>query len=1293
MSSGSDSGGTDGKRQRGREGNASLLHDIRKLIKGSEERTIERFDKKIDLLSENLTKRLDSTEKDVKRLGRNVKEVKSDLMTLTARMDKEKGDLPDIIERVVSGMSQARVPRDSATSSPADKKTTSYFAARNSLRIWPLLDLSDDVVRDFLTSKLQISAARAEEIGFKTKRLPSTRAGDPAYQALVTFEDSRQRDEVKAAARNLSDREVGVQMEPPDHLRSHYQTFQALAYHLKLKNPLLKRNVKFCDSDLSLEMDFTTGDGNWRTVGITDAREALKQAKSRTSKTTRKDLADLLGGSKHADISDDSSIEDETMVEVSDSDDADDAQYKDAQTCPSLARLSLFTANARSLLPKLESLFDCMSERNAHFGIITETWVKDGKQLTDLTDDLRNAYSLGIIARNRGPNANNGRAYGGVAFVYRLSLSSFKQFACPNPDDYEILATVGKVKGIKPKIFCLSCYAPPNMGSLRASGMVVYISDLVAEAKRKLGDVLVVVSGDFNQWPLRDLLDEHPDLAEVDHGPTRLGRSIDRTFVNFPRAVTVSGTSTPLETEEGNQSDHRVAHLLASFEVQPTKKVTYTYRALTPEGADKFASGLELLDWELVYQEPTAEGKASAFQKMIDALMDQCFQWRTTTRREDEEPWVDDFLKRLWKRRRKVYDRDGRSPLWRTLSRKASRRYAKRMTKFLELQRKNLTGGEASRRFFKLVKSYSCREKPPDFDVRTLYPEDSDEAVAEKLAEHFNAISSEFDGLDRAGIPLGNDNVPLPNLTQDQVATRLRIFKKPRGVVRGDIFPALVTKHSGALSAPLTHIFNAISEPGQWPNQWKTEYVTPIPKVPIPQSPNDLRNISCTMLISKVYESFVLNWLGAQTGLRENQFGGVKGSGSEHLLVRMWQDILQALEDPRAAVLLTSIDFAKAFNRLDFNHCLRTLRDKGASNGALRVVASFLSDRTMMVKVGSSFSQPRRVLGGVPQGSILGVFLFNCSIDSFETEAEGVRRYEGGSGTNTTAPGGPSPLPVPDEPTAPDYRHLPPFLRIPIEIYKYVDDNVILEKLNFVTVLSDGRFVRDKWAVRTQNTFESIIHQAVAQGMKINASKTKALLISELKSYAPTAHFFDVDGNPVRAGDGMKILGVHFSSDPGMAAQVADIKRKFTSRIWALRHLGRLGMSKPDLLAVYKSTILPMHDYCSTVYNSSLTLTQSGQLERLQAMALKAIYGFDHSYRSLLSISGLSSLKARRDERGDRFASRCLANPRFASWFPAHNPTRVTRRPLPYQEERARTVRLHSSPIYHLRRRLNGKED
>ena len=169
-------------------------------------------------------------------------------------------------------------------------------------------------------------------------------------------------------------------------------------------------------------------------------------------------------------------------------------------------------------------------------------------------------------------------------------------------------------------------------------------------------------------------------------------------------------------------------------------------------------------------------------------------------------------------------------------------------------------------KFFKLGKNFSSRGKPPDFDICDLYPEKLDKDFAEDLADHFNAISLEFNGLDSTGTPQGADNIALPQLSTALVAARLRLFKKTMGGVGGDIFPALVTKHSTELAVPLTRIFNAISSSGNWPAEWKTEYVTPIPKRAHPQSANDLRNISCTMLTS------VLNWPEAQSIRRAERF-------------------------------------------------------------------------------------------------------------------------------------------------------------------------------------------------------------------------------------------------------------------------------------------------------------------------------------------------------------------------------------------------------------------------------------
>ena len=86
--------------------------------------------------------------------------------------------------------------------------------------------------------------------------------------------------------------------------------------------------------------------------------------------------------------------------------------------------------------------------------------------------------------------------------------------------------------------------------------------------------------------------------------------------------------------------------------------------------------------------------------------------------------------------------------------------------------------------------------------------------------------------------------------------------------------------------------------------------------------------------------------------------------------------------------MITSIDYAKAFNRLSFQHCLRAFARKGTSTEIIAILSTFLSNRAMSIKVADTWSTPRPVYGGVPQGSILGVLLFNVSTDNLEDEDE-----------------------------------------------------------------------------------------------------------------------------------------------------------------------------------------------------------------------------------------------------------------------------------------------------------------
>ena len=933
---------------------------------------------------------------------------------------------------------------------------------------------------------------------------------------------------------------------------------------------------------------------------------------------------------------------------------------------------------------------DSIFELEANVAIVTETWLQDG-QLDSAVLDVAGEHGLDLVARNRLGVAANGRQYGGVAIVSRSSASNLKPLEIDNPECFEVLCVTGKVSKMRDKVAIIAVYIPPGYTRPRADLCVEYVADVVAEVKRKLESPIIVVGGDWNQWSLQPILDEHTELTEVAHGPTRSDRKIDRMLVNYGRMVTESDVVQPLDDGMGRHSDHGVAYCRAKFESRVEKTVSYKYRHFTDQGAQAFQSWISTHDFGDTYEHTDVNDQLAAFLHTLESKMDLFFPYKTTVRRESDPPWINPYVKQLIKKRRRVYHREGRSQKWKDLMKKVRKLVRKRASRYWEHQKRGLLQGDASRLFFKNVKAYSSKERPPQFDVRSILPGLSDPEVAEKLADHFNGISCEFEGLDPADIPVTFSS-PVQVLSPAQVALRLKQFKKPKSMVKHDIFPALVSDAAPYLAGPLTYIYNTITATSTWPLRWKEEFVTPIPKKPVPQGLNDLRNISCTALFSKVYESFVLGWLTEQVGMRENQLGGMKGAGTEHYLVELYQLILEALEDPRAASVLTSIDYAKAFNRLDFLHCLKSLANKGASSELVNIVASFLTSRTMAVKVGRVMSKPRVVLGGVPQGSILGVFLFNITIDAFEAGSRDVVEYETVGGGDGGVPARYLPHdrglddPVPRAYDRPGFKAWESVL---LTVLKYVDDNVIHEKLFMDGHVIDQDGKKRAQAVRSSNLFRQITLIAESMGMKVNASKTMVLCVSDSRTYKAAAFITDPQGNEIESIDKLKVLGVHFSDRPDMSAQVDAICRKFRSRVWILRHLHHHGFSEAELLKVYKAVILPIHDYCSNVYHSSLTLSQTVVLERLQAKALKAIYGFEPSYRELVEKSGLTTLRARREARELSFAVKCASSVRFSRWFPLHEAARNTRGQARYRESYARCVRCYNSPLFSMRRRLN----
>lgn len=66
---------------------------------------------------------------------------------------------------------------------------------------------------------------------------------------------------------------------------------------------------------------------------------------------------------------------------------------------------------------------------------------------------------------------------------------------------------------------------------------------------------------------------------------------------------------------------------------------------------------------------------------------------------------------------------------------------------------------------------------------------------------------------------------------------------------------------------------------------------------------------------------------------------------------------------------------------------------KGTSNQTIALLVTFLSNRTMIVKVDNTWFKPLPVFGGVPQGSVLGVMLFNIAKDDLKNDQDDPRVF------------------------------------------------------------------------------------------------------------------------------------------------------------------------------------------------------------------------------------------------------------------------------------------------------------
>ena len=101
------------------------------------------------------------------------------------------------------------------------------------------------------------------------------------------------------------------------------------------------------------------------------------------------------------------------------------------------------------------------------------------------------------------------------------------------------------------------------------------------------------------------------------------------------------------------------------------------------------------------------------------------------------------------------------------------------------------------------------------------------------------------------------DDPNMPFLEPHEVYQKIMKAKKPASILKGDIPKRVVQLFAPEMALPVSIIYNKITTTAEYP----LESQFPIEKVHPANSEDDLRPISKTFFFSKVYKSFIGEWL------------------------------------------------------------------------------------------------------------------------------------------------------------------------------------------------------------------------------------------------------------------------------------------------------------------------------------------------------------------------------------------------------------------------------------------------
>ena len=491
--------------------------------------------------------------------------------------------------------------------------------------------------------------------------------------------------------------------------------------------------------------------------------------------------------------------------------------------------------------------------------------------------------------------------------------------------------------------------------------------------------------------------------------------------------------------------------------------------------------------------------------------------------------------------------------------------------------------------------------------------------------------------------------------------------------VQGDV-PAKLLKHfAKQLAKPVSDVVNASIKQGCWPDIFKLEIVTPVPKVFPPKSIDELRNISGLLNLDKVAEKIIAKMMisDMKDKLDPSQYANQKGLSIQHYLLKMIDKIFVAVEknskSESFAVLATLVDWKQAFPRQCPKLGIESFIANGVRPSLIPMLINYFQGRRMKVKWKGQLSSTKDLPGGGPQGSTFGIWEYlSQSNDNADCLSESER-------------------------------------------FKFVDDLTFLEVIFLLNVgiatynvrqhvpshIPSHNQIIPAQNLKSQQHLTVINNWTKKKKMKLNVKKTKNIIFNFSKKNQFITQL-TVDNENIEVVKETKLLGTYITDDLKWDKNTAEIVKKANKRMQLLYRAASFTSSRLELRKIYLVFIRSILEQSAVVWHSSLTAKNRLALERVQKCAVKVILGQKFSsYKDGLKKLNIQTLNIRRKELCLRFAKNCLKNDKVRSMFPKHlsNHEMKKRNTKKFKTVLARTKRYQKSAIPYMLKLLNTDEE